>query len=110
MLVAARILLGAMFSGNVSALLYSASGAALCLAGMLCVRGFIPPNWIWLASILGAVFHNIGQIGAAMLVMRTAAVLGYLPVLLFSGCIAGLFTGLSAQLVLKRLEKRKPPV
>ena len=108
MLVGARVLLGAMFSGNLSALLYSAAGALLCLAGMLAVRGFIPPDWVWLASMVGAVFHNIGQITAAMLVMQTAAVLGYLPVLLFSGCVAGLFTGLAAQLVLKRI-RRKPP-
>lgn len=103
MLVAARILLGAMFSGNLSALLYSAAGAFLCLAGMLSVRGFIPQNWIWLASVLGAVFHNVGQICAAMLLMQTTAVIGYLPVLLFSGCVAGLFTGLTAQILLKRL-------
>lgn len=102
MLVAARILLGAMFSGNLPALLYSAAGAFLCLAGMLGVKHFIPPNWIWLASVLGAIFHNIGQITAAMLVMQTTAVIGYLPVLLFSGCVAGLFTGLTAQLILKR--------
>ena len=42
MLVASRVLLGAMFSGNLSALLYSAAGAALCLAGMLGVRKMIP--------------------------------------------------------------------
>ena len=109
MLVAARVLLGAMFSGNLSALIYSAAGALLCLGGMLTVRGFIPPNWVWLASMVGAVFHNIGQITAAMLVMQTTAVIGYLPVLLFSGCVAGLFTGLAAQFILKRLEQRKPP-
>lgn len=106
MLVAARVLLGAMFSGNLSALLYSASGALLCLLGMLCVRGFVPPNWIWLASVLGAIFHNIGQISAAMLLMRTTVVIGYLPVLLFSGCVAGLLTGLTAQVIVKRFPAR----
>lgn len=105
MLVTARVLLGALCSANPAALLYSASGAVLCLAGMLAVRGFVPRRWIWAASMLGAVFHNCGQMIAAMLVMRTAAVLGYLPVLLFSGCIAGLFTGLCAQYIVHRLEK-----
>ena len=105
LLVTARLLLGAMFSGNLPALIYSAAGAALCLAGMLGVRHFIPQDWIWLASVLGAVFHNTGQICAAMLVMQTTAVIGYLPVLLFSGCVAGLFTGLTAQLLLKRLKR-----
>ncbi len=107
MLVASRILLGAMFSGNLSALIYSAAGAFLCLVGMLAVRAFIPQNWFWLASVLGAIFHNVGQICAAMLVMQTTTVIGYLPVLLFSGCVAGTFTGLAAQLLLIRLPFKK---
>lgn len=105
MLVTARILLGAAFSANPAALLYSALGAALCLAGMLGVRHFIPCKWIWAASVLGAVLHNTGQILAAVLIMRTTAVLGYFPVLLFSGCLAGLFTGLCAQLILHRFDR-----
>lgn len=106
MLVTARLLLGAMFSGNISALIYSASGAYLCLAGMLAVRNSIPQKYIWLYSVIGAILHNIGQILAAIAVTRTTAVLSYLPVLMVSGCITGLFTGLCAQLLVKRFENR----
>ena len=105
MLVAARIMLGSIFSGNFTALIYSAAGAFLCLAGMLSVRKIIPKKMIWLASMLGAVLHNIGQTLMAMAVMRTMAVVGYLPVLVFSGCVAGLFTGLTAQIVIYRFDK-----
>ena len=38
MIVAVRLLLGAVFSGNPSALLYSAAGAICCLCGMLLDR------------------------------------------------------------------------
>ena len=108
MLVAARLLLGAMFTGNLSALLYSAAGAGLCLLGMLGVKCFIPQRYIWLCSVIGAILHNTGQIGAAIVLMRTTAVLTYLPVLLVSGCIAGLFTGLCAQFTVIRMEKLRP--
>ena len=105
MIVTGRLLLGAMFSGNLSALLYSAAGAALCLAGMLGIRRLIPMQYVWLCSVVGAILHNIGQICAAMLLMQTTAVLAYLPVLLVSGCIAGTFTGLCAQFTVRRMEK-----
>jgi heptaprenyl diphosphate synthase len=40
---------------------------------------------------------------AALLLTRSTAVLIHYPTLIVSGCIAGLFTGLCAQYVLKRL-------
>ncbi len=102
MLVLVRILLGAMFSSNPSSLIYSMAGAFCCLCGMLLIRKIIPQNYIWLSSVLGAVLHNTGQILAAMLVMHTFAIFAYYPILLVTGSIAGLFTGMCAQLVLKR--------
>ncbi|MDE7121727.1 MAG: Gx transporter family protein, partial [Oscillospiraceae bacterium] len=54
------------------------------------------------------VFHNLGQLIAAVLFMQTFAVISYLPFLMISGCIAGLFTGLCAQFLLKRIQKTLP--
>lgn len=106
MIVIVRLLLGAVFAGTPVTLIYSAAGAFFCLLGMLSVKSFIPKNFIWLCSMLGAVFHNIGQTCAAFLVMQTPAVIiSYLPVLLFSGCVAGLFTGLCAQMLVNRLSR-----
>ena len=106
LLVVTRIVLGAVFSSNFSAIIYSLAGGLLCLCGMLLLRKVIPENYLWLCSIFGAVFHNTGQIAAALVLMRTPAVLAYYPYLLISGCIAGLFTGLCAQYVLGRLTGR----
>ncbi len=102
MLVLVRIFLGAVFSGNLSALIYSASGAALCLCGMLIICRIISNRYIWLSSVFGAILHNTGQICAAIMVMGSFSVIAYYPILLVSGSIAGLFTGFSAQLILKR--------
>ena len=107
LVVSARLLLGAMFSGNFSALIYSACGAFCCLLGMLALRKLLPAKQIWICSVIGAMFHNLGQIIAAIAVMRSPAVLSYLPVLLVLGSLAGLFTGLTAQLVIGRFPPAK---
>ncbi len=103
LLLVTRIVLGSLFSSNFSAIIYSLAGGMLCLCGMLLLRKIISESYLWLCSIFGAILHNTGQIGAAVLVTGTPAVLAYYPYLLVSGCIAGLFTGLCAQFVVKRL-------
>ena len=103
LIVTARVILGSLFSGNFCSLIYSISGAFLCLAGMIPLRKIIPENYIWLCSIAGAILHNTGQIITAVILMKTISVIAYYPVLIFSGCIAGAFTGICTQLVIKRL-------
>ncbi|MBE6852265.1 MAG: Gx transporter family protein [Ruminococcus sp.] len=102
MLVLSRIILGSVFSGNISSLIYSAAGAVFCLCGMLIIRRIVPQKYIWLTSVLGAILHNTGQIAASMLIMRTFSVIAYYPILLVSGIIAGFFTGMCAQMILNR--------
>ena len=106
LMVLARVFLGAVFSSNFSALIYSMSGALLCFMGMIFLKKFIPENYLWLCSIFGAIFHNVGQIIAAVVVMKTTAVIVYLPIFIITSCIAGLFTGLSAQFILKRINRK----
>ncbi len=105
MIVTVRLLLGAMFSGNPSALLYSAAGGVCCLLGMLALRHILPEKQIWLCSVIGAMLHNIGQITAAVILMRSPGVIAYLPLLLVTGSLAGAFTGLCAQLLLNRIKR-----
>ena len=105
-MVAVRLLLGAVFSGNFMALIYSAAGAYLCLAGMLVLRRWIDEKHLWMASVFGAILHNTGQMAAALIMLRTPQLLLYYPFLLVSGCLSGAFTGLCAQLITSRLKKR----
>lgn len=102
LLLTTRIILGAVFGGNMMALLYSAAGGVLCLLGMLPLHRLIPEKMLWISGVLGAVFHNIGQITAAVLVTQSLGVVMYFPFLLVSRCCAGCFTGLCAQLLLQR--------
>lgn len=103
LILTARIILGSIFSGNPSALLFSISGGILCLTGMIFLKRFIDEKHIYLSSIIGAVLHNIGQVTAAAAVMGTMSVFAYLPILTVSGCIAGLFTGICAQTAVNRI-------
>ena len=103
LIVLVRIVLGSMFSGTALSFLYSLGGAVCCLCGMLLLKRVIPLSCLWLSSPCGAVFHNIGQIVVAMLVMRTSAVLVYLPTLMISGIVAGLFTGVCGQILVRRI-------
>lgn len=105
MILVARILLGSLFSGVMS-LFYSLAGGLLCFAVMLLLRRVLSKKQIWVASVVGAVFHNIGQILVAIVVTGTPAIVSYLPILLLSGIAAGLFTGVAAQYLIHRLGKK----
>ena len=106
MMLFSRILLGALFAGNLMALWYSIAGGAMCFAGMVLLKKAAGEKNMWFLSVVGALLHNIGQICVAMLVLKSSTVIGYLPFLMVSGCIAGLFTGICAQLISGRLKKR----
>jgi heptaprenyl diphosphate synthase len=53
-------------------------------------------------SIAGGVFHNIGQLLLAMMIVETYQVGYYFPVLLISGLVTGLLIGIVSSEVLKR--------
>lgn len=55
LMLTSRIILGALFSGNIFSLVYSTAGAFFCLCGMLVIRRIIPEKYIWLCSVIGAV-------------------------------------------------------
>ena len=101
----ARIFLGAVFSGNMSTILYSAGGGFLAWFVLWLLSKVLTRDQIWLASPVSGVFHNIGQLAVAAGVMKTTVVFAYLPYLLIAGVAAGAFTGFCAQFLVKRLEK-----
>jgi heptaprenyl diphosphate synthase len=88
------------------ALLYSLGGGALCILVTLALAKILRRNQMWIASVAGAIAHNIGQLTVAAAVMQTRAVFAYLPALLISGVITGAFTGLAVQLLTDRLSKQ----
>jgi heptaprenyl diphosphate synthase len=59
---------------------------------------------LMLMSITGALIHNFGQLCAASVIMHTA-VFGYSPVMIISGCIAGMVTGAVLKLLLDAMDR-----
>ena len=98
-----RVLLGSIFSGNMMGLLYSFVGGLFCFLLMILLRKIMKENQLFLCSAFGAIAHNCGQIFVAILVTKTVSLLYYLPFLIVVGVISGLFTGVVAQLVIKRI-------
>ena len=99
----ARIVLGSLFAGNMMILLYSLAGGLLCWLLCCALRRMMTDRQIWLCSIFGAIAHNLGQMAVAIAVTRTLGLLAYLPALMFSGMLAGAFTGWSAQFLIGRM-------
>ncbi|MBQ8688690.1 MAG: Gx transporter family protein [Ruminococcus sp.] len=101
----ARIFLGSFFTGQMMSLLYSLAGGILSFGVTLLCSRIFKGEVLWFTGIAGGVFHNIGQIGAAAVLMQTSAVLAYLPYLILGGMAAGLLSGLAAGFFVKRMRR-----
>ena len=106
-ILAARIVMGAVFAGNPSAMLYSAAGGVLAYAAMCLLVGVVPEKRLWAVSAVSAVAHNMGQLLACVLVVKTPGVFIYAPALIVSGVITGVFTGFGAMYLVRALRKLK---
>lgn len=100
-----RVLLGALFAGSPSTLLFSACGGVLAYAVLCLTLGVFREKQLWLVSALAGVAHNAGQLAACTLVVKTPGVLAYAPVLAVSGIVTGVFTGLAATALVGALKK-----
>ena len=102
LVLSARIFLGAVFSGNFSTIFYSAAGGICAIAVTILLRKILKKNQLWVAGCLGAIAHSIGQMAMAIMLMGTASLIIYLPVMIIISIITGLFTGLCAQFLINR--------
>ena len=102
MILFVRIFLGAVFAGNFSTILYSAAGGYLALLVTVLLCRVLSGKQIWVAGVLGAVAHSIGQMIAAIFIAGTPSLAIYLPVMVLCSVVSGLFTGLCAQILVNR--------
>lgn len=97
-----RIILAGFMFGSLFSIIYSLTGGMLSLAVMQSLKYRSDLSVIGV-SIAGAVFHNAGQLAAAMLVTESLNLLYYTPFLLTAGLITGIVIGAAANEMLKRL-------
>jgi heptaprenyl diphosphate synthase len=98
----ARCLLGAVFAGNLNALIFSLFGG-LAAMGVMTVLSHLRRLSVYGVSVGGAAAHNCGQVAAAVLTLGNAAPLAYLPLLLGISLLSGSVTGFLAALLFRAL-------
>ncbi len=98
-----RILLVGLTFGNMVSFLYSLAGGIL--SGMIMI-GLKRTNRfsVITVSVAGGVFHNVGQILVAMVILETASLVYYLPFLWLGGMVSGLLVGILGAQLVKRLQ------
>lgn len=73
----ARVLLAGLLFGQAMSLLYSLCGGLLCFVAMTLASRMLHRHFPELTSILGGIFHNIGQLLIALLL---TSVPGFWPI------------------------------
>ena len=92
LILAVRCILGSVFGGSVTGLIFSLTGGTLSMA-VMAAASRLPFLSVYGVSILGAAAHNIGQICASMALMQSVYIGAYLPYLLIVAIATGLATG-----------------
>ena len=106
-ILAARIIMGAIFAGSPSTFIYSAAGGILAYIVMCVTIGLFKENQLWIVSALAAIAHNAGQLGACALIVKTPGIFAYAPILAASGVITGVFTGFAAIYLIRAAKNLK---
>ncbi|MBQ9082878.1 MAG: Gx transporter family protein [Clostridia bacterium] len=97
-----RCIMGSFFGGGLTGLAFSLTGGLLSMTVMVLTKR-LPCFSVYGVSILGAAFHNVGQIAAAMALMQTVYVASYLPYLLMVALLTGFATGCAGAGILRVL-------
>lgn len=106
LVLALRIILSSLLVGNLSTLIYSSVGGILSFFVAILVKELFKDK----VSIIGvsasaAVFHNVGQLLVASLILNNFGIFLYLPILSIAGIGTGIFVGISANYLLAHLRK-----
>lgn len=99
-----RIILAGFLFSNLYAVLYALAGALVSFFVMFFGRKMGCFSVIGV-SVLGGVFHNIGQIVVAMFVVETVYVGYYLPFLIAAGTVTGAVLGVAVMELIPYLRR-----
>lgn len=97
-----RLILNAMLFGNALSLIYSLAGGLLSFI-IICLAIYVFKLGNIISSICGGIFHNVGQIIVALIILKSPAIIYYLPYLIIGGIIAGAINGF----IVKKISRLK---
>lgn len=98
-----KILLATFLFGNAFSFFYALAGGVLSYLVMWGLRKRCSTLFV---SVLGGMFHNLGQMMVASVILETAGLMAYFPVLLLCGLGAGCAVGIVGGILVKRLQKQ----
>ena len=105
LIVIIRCVLGAMIVVNPVSFLFSITGGLLSVLVMALLWHFFKEHVsIIIVSMIGAVFHNIGQLFVAAVLVNSFYVYSVLPVLMVSALVTGYIIGLVSKRIYRTLE------
>ena len=99
-----RIALAALLFGSVFSALYALAGGVVSFAVMVLLKRTKRFS-VCGVSMAGGVFHNLAQLAVAGLLVESAQVFYYFPVLLLSGMATGIGIGILATLILRSIAR-----
>lgn len=103
-----KVLLMAVTFGSLSSLLYSLAGGLLSLMMMIMTKKLFKLDVSIIGvSIVGAVFHNVGQLVIASLIIENQLIFSYLPILLIAAIPTGFFVGAVSKILISYLSRVK---
>ncbi len=106
-LIVVRTVLGSMFTGNMSTLMYSlTAGIVSVVVSSVLVEFVYPRVSIVAVSIVSAVMHNLTQNVVFCLVSNTPQMFSYMPWLALLGVLAGIIVGFAVWFILKMVPTR----
>ena len=104
MIALIKVLAAGFLFGNPVMMLYSLGGTLLAFASMAALSR-IHGLSVVLVSIVGAVLHNVGQLGVASVILGTPAVWASLPLLVIAAGVTGALSGVAARYALDSLSE-----
>lgn len=98
-----KVLVTSLWFSGLNTLIYSLFGGVAAYFAMLAALRLKMSHYG--VGMCGGVFHNMGQLAAACIVLKTTGTLSLAPALLILGLAAGWTVGLAARLLLRATEK-----
>jgi heptaprenyl diphosphate synthase len=96
-IVLLRTFLGSLLGGVPSSFFFSAAGGLLSTFVMYFMYKWVGTKFSLVGiSISGAVAHNVGQLFVASLIVENFGLYVYLPLLMISAVVTGIFIGFAA--------------
>jgi len=102
--VVVRTVLGSMFGGGMSTLMYSLTAGIVSVVISAFLVEFVYPHVSIISiSVVSAICHNITQNVVFCLISNTPEMFSYMPWLALVGILAGLIVGFAVNLILRAL-------